>query len=539
MLEQYTDKNIDLFPENKIFRIIFDNVTCRFRIMSKDHLEIDKLINAFSVENKAAFFTKQYGFNTEAKLYTINKFGFFQIGMLFEVLKYIKDNYGTLNVVAISLNTKQFIDDYLTPLKNFAKRQNRDTFEISNISKKIQPRPYQTEIIKALIFDGFGRGLFECPTGSGKSFIIANFIWTLHEQYDDSLRYLIFVPNRQLVEQFYTDLLDYGYDPNLVTRFTAGLKKKDRFNPEAKIIVANRQYMFGHADSLPRIDVLIADEAHSTANPKSSTFEFVDRLNCRIKIGCSGTLPREKYQRLSLIGLFSRIIYSEDIVNLQNKGYLTKLDISLLSVTDHLVENNRNILFNLHSNVHYSEGGDIAFNESFNSEIEYITNNFYTLYEPVLKYVSDNLKGNILILFDRIEFGKNMYEAAKEDKLRGSDIYYVDGTVPVDDREKVRAIFEKSDNNILFAQSVTFSVGINIKNLNNIVFMFSGKSLVKVIQAIGRTLRLHSNKNVANLIDVCFNFKYSRKHLKERLKLYRDFYNKQRPDRIIRLDINN
>ena len=249
-------------------------------------------------------------------------------------------------------------------------------------------------------------------------------------------------------------------------------------------------------------------------------------------------MPREKYEKLSLIGLFSRIIYSEDIVNLQNKGYLTKLDITLLSLTDNLIENNRNILFNLHSNVHYSEGGDIAFNEAFNSEIDYITKNFYTLYEPVLNYVSDNLKGNILILFDRIEFGKNMYEAAKEDGLRGSNIYYVDGTIPVEEREKVRSIFEQSDNNILFAQSVTFSVGINIKNLENIVFMFSGKSLVKVIQAIGRTLRLHANKDYAHLIDCCFNFKYSRKHLRERLKLYKDFYNKKKPDRIVRLSIN-
>lgn len=538
MLEQYIDKNIDLFPENKIFRILFDNITYHFRILSKDPYEMNKLINAFSVENKAAFFTKQYGFNAEAKLYTINKFGFFQIGMLFEVLKYIKDNFGSLSVLALSKNTKQFIDDYLTPLRSFANRQDRDTFKVSNISSKIELRPYQDAIIKALIFDGYGRGLFESPTGSGKSFTIANFIWTLHEQFDNSLRYLIFVPNRQLVEQFYSDLIDYGYDPTMLTRFTAGLKKKDKFNPEAKIIISNRQYMFGHAQDLPKIDVLIADEAHSTSNPKSSTFEFVDRLNCKIKIGCSGTLPREKYEKLSLIGLFSRIIYSEDIVNLQNKGYLTKLDITLLSLTDNLIEKNRNILFNLHSNIHYSEGGDIAFNEAFNSEIDYITKNFYTLYEPVLKYVSDNLKGNILILFDRIAFGKNMYEAAKEDGLRNSNIYYVDGTIPVEEREKIRSIFEQSDNNILFAQSVTFSVGINIKNLENIVFMFSGKSLVKVIQAIGRTLRLHAKKDYAHLIDCCFNFKYSRKHLKERLKLYKDFYNKKKPDRIVRLSIN-
>ena len=279
---------------------------------------------------------------------------------------------------------KRFIVDYLMPLKHFAKDRDRSKFNVSNISKTYQLREYQTNAIKALIFDGCGRGLIELPTGSGKSFVIGNFIYTLLQQYDSSLKTLIFVPNRQLVDQFYKDLLDYGFKKEEVTKLASGLKKDEKYDPKARIIVSNRQYLFTNKEKLPKIDVLIADEAHSVAVPDSQTYKFVENLNCSIKVGCSGTLPRDNYRKWSLIGLFSRILYTEDIVKLQNEGYLTKLKIEVLSVKDEAVENDKNIPFNLHSNVKYIEGGDVAFNEAYNAEVDYTNKNCLRLYTPMI-----------------------------------------------------------------------------------------------------------------------------------------------------------
>ena len=70
---------------------------------------------------------------------------------------------------------------------------------------------------------------------------------------------MILVPNKQLVEQFYKDLLDYGYNTNQLSKFTAGLKKNEKFNPSASIIIANRQYVFKNIDKLPQFDVLICE----------------------------------------------------------------------------------------------------------------------------------------------------------------------------------------------------------------------------------------------------------------------------------------
>lgn len=538
MFEQYVDNFLDeeIFPNGKIFRIVFDNVTAKFRILAKAHNDLDKLVESFSTFNSTSFFTKQYGFSSESKNYSINKFGYFSIGMVFEVFSYIKREFGSLSVLALSNNVKRFILDNLLPLKKFATDRDRSSFNISNISKSYQLREYQINAIKALIFDGCGRGLIELPTGSGKSFVIANFIYTILQQYDSSFRTLIFVPNRQLVDQFYKDLLDYGFSKEEITKLASGLKKTEKFNPKARILVSNRQYLFTNKEKLPKIDILIADEAHSVAVPDSQTYKFVENLNCPIKIGCSGTLPRDNYRKWSLIGLFSRIIYTEDIVKLQEEGYLTKLQIQIISVTDEIVEKDKNVPFNLHSNVKYIEGGDVAFNEAYNAEVEYTNKNCLRLYTPMIQKI-ENLKGNVLILFDRIEFGHELYETLKEWRPRGSEIFYIDGSIPVDKREEIRAEFERSNSNILIGQSSVLATGINIKQLSNICFTGGGKSLIKCIQSIGRILRLHESKDFATVIDCVFNFKYSRRHFKERMKLYRSFYHKQKPDSVEKISI--
>ena len=91
---------------------------------------------------------------------------------------------------------------------------------------------------------GYGKGLIEIPTAGGKSFILANFIWNILKTVNRTYKTLILVPNKQLVEQFYKDLIDYGYSKYELTKFTAGLKKYEQFNKDAKIIIANRQYLF-------------------------------------------------------------------------------------------------------------------------------------------------------------------------------------------------------------------------------------------------------------------------------------------------------
>jgi len=98
--------NTEIFPDGKIFRLSFDSTVRMLKLVCKKYELLEDLRNAFSAPNTSSFFMSQYGYKTEAKLYAVNKFGCFSPGLLFEVLEYIKQNYGNANVVAISNNCK-------------------------------------------------------------------------------------------------------------------------------------------------------------------------------------------------------------------------------------------------------------------------------------------------------------------------------------------------------------------------------------------------------------------------------------------------
>lgn len=551
MFEQYLDQQqIEPFPGKAMFRISYDNTVNKLKIISNSDYDLNRLKIAFSAQNPVSFYVSQYGYAVESVIYMINKFGFFQAGLFFDILNYIKLTYGNLEYLAISKNCLAYINDYITPLKQYFNTKESENFKLLNISedsgrnkeliKENKPeylyRDYQINAIMALIKKCYGRGVIEIPTSGGKSFIISNFIYNIHAQINNNYTYLILVPNKQLVSQFFGDLIDYGLDKKLtITKFTGEKTKKSAFDASANVIISNRQFIFKNFSKLPKIDVLIADEIHQTLAPASAS--FIENLNCKIKVGCTGTPPKDKLGKLKLTEMFSKIAYTETITKLQTQGFITKLKISLIKVNDSYVENNKNLLFNLNSNVRFSSNSDnfaIKFDDAYKAEIEYINENYKSLYLPILDKLS-NLEGNSLFLFDRIEFGTNMYKLATE-QFNNKENYYIDGGIDVKIREEVRAKLESVTNANIFAQTATFSTGINIKNLTNIIFFFSGKSFYRIIQSIGRTLRLHEDKEFARVYDVSFNFKYSKKHLYERLEIYKEAYN-IRPTEVITLNV--
>lgn len=538
-LLRFTDiEKPEYVPDGKIFRILFDANLNMMRIVSRDSNLLECMRESFSVKNEAAFYVSIHGYRAEEKVYLINPFGYFSPGMLFDVLSYIQRQYGSLKVVYVSEQCKNYISEYLTPLKRYVKHFDREKFEVFNIcddcgrnarvsEDKIRIlRDYQEEAIRKAIFEGYGRGLIELPTSAGKSLVIANFIYNIDKQILRGLKYLIFVPNAQLVTQFYEDLLDYGFPPSTLTKLISSPKKKeDRFKPDASIIISNRQYLFKNKDKIPKVDVLINDEVHTT-KPKSATIDLVDGLDSKIKLGFSATMPRNRFDMLSLVGSFGRLLFVEEITHLQERGYISKLEINLIEIFDKFVASDRSIPFNEDTFKKFSlkNPNGMKFNEAFDAEIEYINKNYEKLYAPIITQLA-NLDGNTLVLFDRLEFGRNMFEMAKT-FTQGKTVLYIDGQTPVQEREDARSKLESSNENIIFGQCSILSTGINIKNLTNLVMMVSTKSFSRILQSIGRTLRLHKDKDCAKLYDISFNFKYSKKHLGERLEIYKNVYHK-------------
>lgn len=305
-------------------------------------------------------------------------------------------------------------------------------------------RQYQLDAIEALLFKGHGRGLIEVPTAGGKSFVIANFIWNIWKNIKRDAKALILVPSTQLVAQFYGDLIDYGFDKRDIAKFTGSLsrqEKKENSIETAKVIVANRQYVFKNRDALPKFDILFADEAHTCT--AASTRELIESFDAKIKVGCSGTLPRDPYQRWQLMGLFGRVVFVEEITNLQKQGFISKLDITLLKIRVKSIDQDRNLLFSLNSRVKFDAEAvangesDVMFNDAYIAEKEYFNKWYKDLYKPALEYLMQ-LKSNTLMLFDRIDIGTSLFEYAK-DLYKDKNVFYIDGSIDVHEREKIRS----------------------------------------------------------------------------------------------------
>ena len=137
------------------------------------------------------------------------------------------------------------------------------------------------------------------------------------------------------------------------------------------------------------------------------------------------------------------------------------------------------------------------------------------------------MKGNTLVLFQLVEkHGQNLYDIIKDKADDDRKVFYIFGGVEADEREAIRGIVEKEKDAIIVASYGTFSTGVNIKNLHNIIFASPSKSRIRNLQSIGRGLRLGDNKINATLYDIADDLTYKSKenftlkHFQERINIY-------------------
>ena len=108
------------------------------------------------------------------------------------------------------------------------------------------------------------------------------------------------------------------------------------------------------------------------------------------------------------------------------------------------------------------------------------------------------------------------------------NVFFIHGGIDTEDRETVREITEQEDNAIIVASYGTFSTGINIKRLHNIIFASPSKSRVRNLQSIGRVLRKGNGKVKATLYDISDDIStntrrnYTLNHFIERIKIYNE-----------------
>ena len=460
------------------------------QITSEEHVYYE-LADQFTFEVPGAKFSPAYKkkfWDGKIRLFNINTKEIY-VGLLDRVVQFCKDHGYTYE-----FKHNKYYGNPFEVNDNISKEGVKDYM---NAISKYKPRDYQIEgVYDALRHN---RKLLISPTASGKSLMIYSIVRYFVETKKNTL---IVVPTTSLVEQMYKDFADYGWDVGSYCHKIYAGKERET---DSQVIITTWQSIY----KLPRkyferFSVVVGDEAHQFKS--KSLISIMTKLSdAKYRYGFTGTLDGTQTHKWVLEGLFGpsyKIIKTDELMK---KGHLAKLDI--------------NVLLLKHPPQKF---------EVFEDEVKYIIgherrNNF-------IKNLALDLKGNTLILYARVEgHGEPLYNLINNNNvIENRRVFFIHGGVDTEEREEVREITERENNAIIVASYGTFSTGINIKNLHNVIFASPSKSRIRNLQSIGRVLRKGNKKTSATLYDIADDISYkSRKnytlnHLIERIKVYNE-----------------
>ena len=361
--------------------------------------------------------------------------------------------------------------------------------------KTLQLRDYQMDAFTHAVRNN--RSLSLSPTASGKSLIIY-----LLSRWYESNRVLILVPTTSLVEQMYSDFLDYGYLESKMQKIYQGHSREIT----KEVTISTWQSLYKMPKKyFEQFGCILGDEVH-LFKAKSLTNIMNKMHQTQYRHGFTGTLDGMQTHRLVLEGLFGSVNRVTSTKELMDKKTLAKLNIKCIVLQ-------------------YPDA-DRKFmkDQNYQDEVDLLVRD-----ERRNKFIVDlttHLKGNTLVLFQFVEkHGSVLYDMMKDLDRK---VFYVWGGTDTKTREDIREITEKEKNAIIVASYGTFSTGINIRNLHNVVFSSPSKSRIRVLQSIGRGLRTNQNKSGATLLDIADDLtwksrqNFTLRHFMERINIYNE-----------------
>jgi superfamily II DNA or RNA helicase len=463
------------------------------RIFSDSSIE-QELVDFFTYEYPGARFTPQF----RARLWDgkVRLYDGIRKTLYLGLVPYV-EQFAVSNGYAVEyVNTVSVVNDIkTTDLEGFV--------TALDLPEKIEIRDYQIEAMTTAVAKE--RTLLLSPTASGKSFIIYSIMrWHLNA----GRKCIIIVPTTSLVEQLYTDFEDYStvnqwpvkeHCQKLYSGFTKDITKD--------VLITTWQSVYLQPKSwFSQFNVIFGDEAHQfKAKSLTTVMEKMD--NIRYRIGTTGTLDNKKIHKLVLEGMFGPVHRVTTTKKLMDSGKLAELNIMcvLLKYNEEIRKERKN--------------------KTYQEEMDWLVS-----CEPRNKFIRNlavNSKGNTLVLFQYVEkHGKVLYDLIKNKVHDKRKIFFVYGGTETSDREAIRHITEGESDAIIIASFGTFSTGINIPSLENVIFASPSKSKIRNLQSIGRGLRLKDGKTTCNLFDLADDLhwkswkNHTLNHAAERYKTY-------------------
>jgi superfamily II DNA or RNA helicase len=384
---------------------------------------------------------------------------------------------------------------------NVSEYELKKFIESLNIPEKYSSRDYQLKSILKCIRSN--RRTLLSPTSSGKSLMIYIISQWYAQKY--KVKGLIIVPTIGLVTQMESDFRDYGYTGDIHS--SIGGLSTDNDIP-AEMVITTWQSLNNGKTKRPKnwyrqFGLVFGDEAHGCK--ATSLIQILSSLEaCKYRFGTTGTLDGQALNEATIEGLFGPKFKSISTKELMDQGYVTKLKIKC-------------IVLKYPENIAQQVKG-----KSYQEEVDFLI--ACEARNKFLKNLTLSLQGNKLLFFRIIDHGRILHQLISADS--DHNVFYIDGSVGGADRESIRKAIEDEHNATLIASLGTTSTGVSINKLHHMIAASPSKSKIKVLQSIGRMLRLHDSKEEAILYDIVDDLSYKSyqnftlKHFAERAKIY-------------------
>ncbi len=352
-------------------------------------------------------------------------------------------------------------------------------------------RDYQVEIINEFLANTQG---VQCiSTGAGKTLVTA----ILSHKVEKYGRSIVIVPSKSLVVQtekdyknlgldvgvFFGDRKDYFRQHTICTwQSLEALNKKSKdFDPDITL-----------SDFMDNVQCIIVDEAHGAKADALKKLMTTTFASVPLRWGMTGTIPEDEYEAIALYASIGPLLHSVTAKELQDKGVLSNLHVHVQQLKDPV-------------RVFTNYQAELAWLSSDKIRIEWLA-------EHVIEQAKS---GNTLVLVQRKKTGQ-MLQALIPDSV------YIDGSTKVKARQEEYDEVRTSAGKVIIATAGIAAVGIDVPRIFNLYLFEPGKSFVRVIQSIGRGIRMAKDKDYVNVFDITSNCKYSKRHLTKRKRFYKD-----------------
>ena len=466
--------------------ILKDEVNCKIEGLDLDTRK--KLVNKFSFMLPYAYHVPAYKLGRwDGKVNYFNIGGSTYTNLLEDILPVlIADGY---EVDIDDRRTEIKLDFPQITEKHFSDKRWPEKHPVAG--EPVVLRDYQVEIINQFLSNP--QCLQEIATGAGKTLITAA-LSNLIEPYGRSI---VIVPNKDLVIQTEADYINLGLDVGVYFGDRKEFGKTHTLCTWQSLNSMEKRFRNGDSD-ISVVDFAadvqcdIVDEVHQAKADVLKKLLTGVFANVPIRWGLTGTIPKEDSDKIGLTISLGQVVNKLAASELQDMGVLAQCDVNVLQLQD---------------TAEYS---------NYQEELTYLTTDKQRLDYMAGLIKSLSLEGNTLVLVDRIKAGEGLIERLPEESV------FINGSMKSKDRKDEYDEVSEANNKIIIATYGVAAVGINIPRIFNLVLVEPGKSFVRVIQSIGRGIRRAKDKDSVQIWDITSTAKFSKRHLRERKKFYKD-----------------